>query len=63
MNDKLQLIQIILNLPDNQQDTESMIPDLLYDKCMDQSKQYDMGIITGKPLNEVIAGFKMNTEK
>lgn len=63
MNDKLQLIQIILNLPDNQQNTESMISDWLYDKCMEQSKQYDMGNITGKPLNEVIADFKMNTEK
>ena len=30
---------------------------------MEQSKQYDMGIITGTPLNEVIADFKMNAEK
>jgi hypothetical protein len=63
MNDKLQLIQIILNLPENQQDTESMIPNSLYDKCMEQSKQYDMGIIAGTPLNEVVAGFKMKAEK
>lgn len=63
MNDKLKLIQIILNLPEDNQNTESMIPDWLYDKCLEQSKQYDMGIITGKPLNEVIADFKMKTEK
>ena len=63
MNDKHQLIQIILNLPENEQDIESMIPDSLFDICMEQSRQYDMGLIKGKPLNEVIEGFKMNTEK